>query len=474
MAISDESVDKIVESIGGKENINKVSHCVTRLRFSLNDESLVESDELEENELVKGSYSASGQFQVVIGTGTVDKVYDILVERTGIETSSDSEVKSDAEKNLNPFQKLIKTLGDIFIPIIPGIVTAGLLLGLNNILVGEGIFFEAQSLIDVYPQWEGFTQIVNLIANTAFTFLPALIGWSAVREFGGNPLLGIILGLMLIHPTLISPNEALQMDAIPQWNLFGLGINQIGYQGQVLPVLVSGWILTKIELFLREKVPDSIQLIVVAPVALLVTGFLSLILIGPITMEIGTWITTAIVSLFENFNTLAGFIYAGLNSLLVVTGMHHPFIALDTQLIAQNGFTYLWPVRVMSNIAQGSAALGMIFVSKNKNLQGTAGTSAVSAYLGVTEPAMFGVNIRFRYPFIFAMIGAAFAGGLVGFNGTRATLGIGGLPAFLNVFPEYWGSYFLAIGIAVVVPFVLTWWYGNKVAQNNPLATQEG
>ncbi|WP_138417926.1 PTS system trehalose-specific EIIBC component [Aquibacillus sediminis] len=456
MSVSKQSVQQIVEAIGGKDNINRVAHCVTRLRFSLQDEDKVNVDELENIDLVKGSFSSNGQFQVVIGQGTVNKAYEVLLDVTGMDGSSKKEVKEESAKKLNPFQRLVKVLGDIFIPILPAIITAGLLLGLNNILVGEGIFFDNQSIIDVYPQWQGFSEIVNLIANTAFTFLPGLVGWSAVTRFGGSPLLGIVMGLMLIHPSLMSANEALQQEVIPQWDLFGFGVNQIGYQGQVLPVLLAAYVLAKIEGFLKNRVHDSIQLLVVAPVTLLLTGFIAFIVIGPLSLAIGTGITDAVMALFGNYGGLAGFIYGGINSLLVVTGMHHTFIALDLQLIAAVGMTYLWPVRVMSNIAQGSSALAMMFVTNNKKLKGTALTSSISAFLGVTEPAMFGVNIRFKFPFISAMIGAAIAGMVVAMNGVEGTIGIGGLPGFLNIFTQFWGVYFLAMGIALIVPFVLT------------------
>jgi trehalose PTS system EIIBC or EIIBCA component len=461
MKVSNESVSRIIESIGGKENINRVTHCVTRLRFSLVDEDKVNVEALEKIDLVKGSFSANGQFQVVIGQGTVDKAYEVLLRITGMDGSTKKEMNEESTKKLNPFQRFVKVLGDIFIPILPAIITAGLLLGLNNILVGQGIFYEGKSVIDVHTQWKGFSEIVNLIASTAFTFLPGLIGWSAVTRFGGSPLLGIVLGLMMIHPSLMAANQALSQEVMPQWDLFGFGVNKIGYQGQVLPVLIAAYILSKLEKFLKSKVHDSIQLLVVAPLTLLITGFTVFVIIGPVSIIIGSGITDAVMALFDNFGGAAGFIYGGVNALLVVTGMHHTFIALDLQLIAAVGMTYLWPVRVMSNIAQGSSALAMMFVTKNKKLKGTALTSAISAFLGVTEPAMFGVNIRYKFPFICAMIGAAFAGSVVALNGVEGTIGIGGLPAFLNIFTEYWGVYFIATGMALIIPFLLTILYAK-------------
>jgi trehalose PTS system EIIBC or EIIBCA component len=452
-----EAAEKILQAVGGEENIAAATHCVTRLRFALVDEGKIDKDALENIDLVKGSFSANGQFQVVIGQGTVDKVYNELVEVTGIGRASKQEIKDAAEKNLNPLQRAIKALADIFIPILPAIVTAGLLMGINNILTGPGIFFHAKSLVDVYPQWKDFASIINLIANTAFTFLPALIGWSAVNKFGGNPLLGIVLGLMLVHPDLLNAWAYGSTKVIPKWDLFGLHIQKIGYQGQVLPVLVASYVLAKIEIFLKKRIPDAFQLLSVAPIALLVTGFLSFIVIGPITFVIANAITSAIVGIFHAAPALGGLIYGLLYAPLVITGMHHTFLAVDFQLIGSTGTTFLWPMVALSNIAQGSAALGMMFTTKDEKVKGLSFTSAISAYLGITEPAMFGVNLRFRFAFISAIIGSAIAGMFITINHVLApSVGVGGLPAFLSIRVQNWGPFFIGMAIAIIVPFVLT------------------
>lgn len=456
MNILDKDVSKIIETVGGEDNISSLTHCITRLRFDLKDESKVDKKELESISLVKGSFSANGQFQVIIGTGTVNKVYKRIMELYNIKNMTSEDKKKVSEKNLNILQKFVKILGDIFIPILPAIVATGLLLGLNNILVGKGVFFEGKSVIDVYPNWKDFSEIVNLIAGTTFVFLPGLVGWSAVTRLGGNPILGIILGLMMIHPSLMSANSALNLPEMPQWNLFGLHIDKIGYQGQVLPVLIASYILVKIENFLKKHIKEDFQLLLVAPITLLLTGFIVFIIIGPISMKIGILITDSIVKLFESYGAVAGGIYAGINSLLVVTGMHHTFIALDLQLIASVGMTYLWPVRIMSNIAQGSAALAMAYTKKDNKFKSLCITSAVSAFLGVTEPAMFGINIRYKFPFVISMIGASIGGFIVALNKTTGTIGIGGLPAFLNIPTKFWPSYFFAMGITISVTFILT------------------
>ncbi|AIQ68942.1 PTS system trehalose-specific EIIBC component [Paenibacillus graminis] len=465
MAINRQNVEEIVKAVGGKENIEAATHCVTRLRFALNDESQVDTDALEKNDLVKGHFSSQGQFQVIIGPGLVDKVYDEMISITGGSRATKDEVKTAASKKQNPLQQAIKTLADIFIPILPAIVMAGLLLGVNNILTGPGIFFDSKSLVEVYPQWKDFASIINTIASTAFTFLPALIGWSAVTRFGGSPLLGIVLGLILVHPDLLSAYgyaDAKVEGTVPVWNLFGWHVNKIGYQGQVLPVLVSAYLLARLERWLNKKVPDSFKLLIVAPVALLITGFLAFTVIGPITFVIANAITSGLVSIFGGFPALGGLIYGGLYALLVITGMHHTFLAVDIQLIGSEGGTFLWPMLALSNIAQGAAALGMMFVAKQEKTKGLAVTSSISAFLGVTEPAIFGVNVRFKYPFIFGMLGSAIAGVLLAMNNVLASsIGVGGIPGFLSIFPNQWGVFFIGMAIVLIVPFTATVLFGK-------------
>ena len=450
----------IVEAVGGIENIAAVTHCVTRLRFALNDEGEIDAEALENLSIVKGTFSANGQFQVVIGQGTVDKVYAAMAKETGIGEASKDDVKNAAAKKQNPLQRAIKTLADIFIPILPAIVTAGLLMGINNILANKGIFYKTQSLIEVHQQWVGVADMINIIANTAFVFLPALIGWSAVKRFGGNELLGIVLGLILVHPDLLNAwayGEALADGSIPTWNLFGLEVEKIGYQGQVLPVLFASWVLAKMEIFLKKRVMDSLQLLVVAPIALLVTGVLTFIIIGPITFTIGNLVTDGLVAVFDSYAILGGLVYGAIYAPLVITGMHHTFLAVDLQLIGSTGFTFLWPILALSNIAQGSAAFAMMLATKDKRLRGLSGTSGISAWLGITEPAMFGVNLRFKYPFIAAIIGSSIAAAFITLQKVQAnSIGVGGVPGIFSIVPSGWISFIIGMVIVIIVPFVIT------------------
>ncbi|UOQ46383.1 PTS system trehalose-specific EIIBC component [Halobacillus salinarum] len=457
---------EILEAIGGKENISAATHCVTRLRLALVDEGIVDQEKLNGIDAVKGFFSTNGQFQVVIGQGTVDKVYKELIALAGIGESSKEEVKEATKGKMNPLQRGIKTLADIFIPILPAIVTAGLLLGINNILTAPGIFFDDQSVIDVYPQWSDFANMIIVIANTAFTFLPGLIGWSAVKKFGGSPILGIVMGLILVNPELLnawSYGEAVKEGTVPHWNLFGLSIEKIGYQGQVLPVLVASYLLTKIEVFLRKKVADSIQLLVVGPVALLVTGFLTFIIIGPVTFAIGNGITDGLVAIFDHFAALGGLIYGGIYGVLVITGMHHTFLAVDIQLIGSTGTTFLWPMLALSNIAQGSAAFAIMAASKDDKLKGLGLSSGISAWLGITEPALFGVNLRFKYPFIIAISSSALAGLYISASGVKAnSIGVGGVPGIFSIVAEYWVPFLIGMAIVIIVPFVVTYLYAKR------------
>ncbi|MFA1793797.1 PTS system trehalose-specific EIIBC component [Bacillus velezensis] len=461
---------QIAEAVGGIENIEAATHCVTRLRFALIDETKVNQKMLDAIDIVKGSFAVNGQFQVVIGQGTVNKVYAELVKETGIGEASKDDVKKAAAQKMNPLQRSVKTLSDIFIPILPAIVTAGLLMGLNNILTAEGIFYSAKSIVQVYSQWADLANMINLIAGTAFAFLPALIGWSAVKRFGGSPLLGIVLGLMLVHPDLLNAwgyGAAEQNGDIPVWNLFGLEVQKVGYQGQVLPILLAAYLLARLELFLTKRTPEGIQLLVVAPVTLLVIGFLSFVIIGPITFAIGNALTAGLIAVFGQFSAIGGLLYGGLYSALVITGMHHTFLAVDLQLIGSKlGGTFLWPMLTLSNIAQGSAALAMMLITKDKKQRGLSLTAGISAYLGITEPAIFGVNLRYKFPFVIAMISSGIAGMFISVKGVLASsVGVGGVPGIFSIMSRYWGPFAIGMLIVLILPFAGTYGYARLKRQ---------
>lgn len=464
MAVSRDEVRDIISAIGGKENVSAATHCVTRLRLALKDDSKVDKVALDKINLVKGSFAANNQFQIVIGPGTVDEAYKVFVDETGVGESSKEDVKAAAAEKMNPLQRGIKTLGDVFIPILPAIVTAGLLLGLNNVLTAGGLFGK-ESLVQMFPQLKDLAEIINFIAAAPFIFLPALIGWSAMRVFGGSPLLGLVLGLILCHPGLASQYslgnaETGELTKIPQWDVFGLMINKLNYQGQVLPVLIAAWVLSKVEKFLNKRVHYSIKMLVVGPVSLLLVGFLSFVLIGPVALWLGTVITGVITAIFAKAGWLGGLVYGLVYAPLVITGLHHMFLAVDFQLMASKlGGTYLWPILAISNISQGSAAFAAWFIYKKRKMvkeEGLALTSTISAWLGVTEPAMFGVNIPLKYPFIAGVISTGIVGAIFGSQQLLGKVGVGGLPGIISINDPFRGTFLIGMIIALILPFVLT------------------
>lgn len=462
------SAAEILQAIGGKENIDAMAHCATRLRLVLKDESLVDEKELSEMDVVKGTFSTGGQYQIIIGSGTVNKVFAELESITGKEAAMTSEVKAEGNKNMNPFQRFVKMLSDIFVPIIPAIVAGGLLMGINNILTAPGIFYDKQSLIEVHNQFKGLAEMINIFANAPFTLLPILIGFSAAKRFGGNAFLGAALGMILVHPELMSaydyPKALEEGKEIPSWNVLGLEINQVGYQGQVLPMLVAAYILANLEKGLRKVVPAVLDNLLTPLLSILVTAFLTFLFVGPITRTLGYWLSDGLTWLYEFGGAIGGLIFGLLYAPIVITGMHHSFIAIETQLIADSastGGSFIFPIATMSNIAQGAAALAAFFIIKeNKKLKGVASAAGISALLGITEPAMFGVNLKLRYPFIGAIVGSGIGSAYISFFRVKAiALGTAGLPGFISISGQNngWLHYGIAMLITFIVAFAVTY-----------------
>ncbi|MHB7917437.1 sucrose-specific PTS transporter subunit IIBC [Staphylococcus borealis] len=461
------SAEDILEAIGGEDNLDAMAHCATRLRLVLNDESKVDEDALSNMDVVKGTFSTGGQYQIIIGSGTVNKVFNELEHITGKEASTTSDVKDKSTQNMNPLQRFVKMLSDIFVPIIPAIVAGGLLMGINNILTAPDLFYDHQSLIDVHSQFAGLADMINIFANAPFTLLPILIGFSAAKRFGGNPFLGAALGMILVHPSLMSaydfPKAVEAGKAIPHWDLFGLHINQIGYQGQVLPMLVAAYILATIEKGLRKVIPTVLDNLLTPLLSILVTAFLTFLFVGPITRQLGYWLSDGLTWLYDFGGAIGGFIFGLFYAPIVITGMHHSFIAVETTLIAdqaKTGGSFIFPIATMSNVAQGGAALAaFIIIKNNKKLKGVASAAGVSALLGITEPAMFGVNLKLRYPFIGAIIGSAIGSAYISFFKVKAiALGTAGLPGFISINPAHagWLHYFVGMLIAFIVSVAIT------------------
>lgn len=373
------------------------------------------------------------------------------------------DVKDAANQKLNPIQRFVKMLSDIFVPIIPAIVAGGLLMGLNNVLTASGLFFDDLSLIEAYPNMADLAALINTFANAPFVYLPVLIGFSAAKRFGGNSFLGAALGMLMVHPDLLNGNDyavAKLEGTVPVWNILGFNIEMVGYQSTVLPVLVASYILAQLEKFLRKIVPTVLDNLLTPLLSLFITGILTFTFVGPLTRSAGYFLTDGIVFLYETAGPIGGAILGFLYAPFVITGMHHSFIAIETQLLAdmaKTGGSFIFPTAAMANIAQGAAALAVLFITKSQKLKGVASASGISALLGITEPAMFGVNLKLRYPFFAALVGAAVANAYITLNNVLAVaLGAAGLPGIISIRPDSLIHYVIGMVIAFVVTFSLT------------------
>ncbi len=464
---------EILNCIGGGENVISSAHCATRLRLVLKDESKINMDALEQIELVKGNFNNGGQFQIILGTGIVDKVYAEFVKIGNVAEMTKEEVKQEAAKKMNPVQKLLKTLADVFVPILPALVASGLLMGINNILTAQGMFFADMSLVDAYPQIKDLADMINLASNAGFTFLPVLIGFSAAKIFGGTPILGAVIGAIMIHPDLLngySYGQALLDGTVPYWHIFGLPVAKVGYQGTVLPVIVSVFCMSFIEKRLRKVVPAMLDNIITPLVSVLVTAALTFLFIGPVMRTVGDAMTNAVMWLFFDLGPLGGLIYGVTYPLLVITGMHHSLVTAETQILANIqtlGGSPTFVVVACANCAQGAAALAvMMLMRKNAKMKSMASASGISAFLGITEPAIFGVNLKLRYPFYAALIGG-------GIGAAYATMmhvlsvsqGPCGLIGVICIRPDCMLQFLVSTIITIICTFIITILFGKTIGR---------
>ena len=441
---------EIYETLGGRSNLVSAAHCATRLRLVTVDNSKIDMKKLENIDGVKGVFSNNGQLQLIIGTGTVNKVYDAFLNVSGMTAATKEEVKAAAAAQQPIIKRMIKALGDVFVPILPAIVASGLMMGLVEAL-GKAIPAFAGS------DWYG---ILDLMANTAFTFLPVLIAVSAARVFGGNLFLGAVIGMIMIHPNLINAWSVGSMNVadIPVWHLFGLPIRQVGYQGHVIPVVIAVWLMCKIEKWMHKHVPEMIDLFVTPLSTVLITAFLTLGLIGPVfstaesyVLEFAGWIITV-------GHGVGAMIMGALYPFTVVCGIHHMYNVIEAGMLsAVDGLNIWMPIASAANFAQGAACLAVGLKSKKLKTKSVAIPSALSAALGITEPAIFGVNLRFVKPLICGMAGGA-VGALLGsiFQIGATSYGVTGIPGFLITLDYSW-QYAIVLVVSFVVSFVLTW-----------------
>ena len=462
-----EDARELLAAVGGRENIAAVSHCVTRMRFVLNDPAKADVPRIEKIKSAKGTFTQAGQFQVIIGN-TVNDFYNDFVAVSGIEGVSKDAVKSAAKQNQNRAQKVMSALAEIFAPLIPIMITGGLILGFRNCIDSMYLLENGtKTLVEVSQFWSGVDSFLWLIGEAIFHMLPVCICWSVTKKMGTTESLGIVLGLTLVSGQLLNAYSVATTAAadIPKWDFGFAQVNMIGYQAQVIPAMLAAFTLVYLEKFFRKICPAVISMIVVPFCSLVLSVMAAHFVLGPIGWAIGSAVSSAVYAGISGpfrviFGAIFGFVYAP----LVITGLHHMSNAIDLQLVADFGGTMLWPMIALSNIAQGSAVLGMIYLQrKNAAAQEVNVPSCISCYLGVTEPAMFGVNLKYNFPFLCGMIGSAIAGVVCTATSTTAnSVGVGGLPGILSIQPASMLSFAICMVIAIVIPFVLTVIMGKK------------
>ncbi|WP_152658554.1 sucrose-specific PTS transporter subunit IIBC [Oceanobacillus sp. CFH 90083] len=454
----------------GEDNIQAAAHCATRLRLVLKDDKNIDQQGLDNHPDIKGTFKQNGQFQIIIGPGDVNKVYKELTDATGIQEVSKDDLKaiSEGEKKPNPIMAFIKLLSDIFVPIIPALVAGGLLMALNNVLTSPDLF-GPKSVVEMFPAIEDVAGIINLLSSAPFAFLPILIGYSATKRFGGNPYLGAAMAMAMVMPDLVNGYavaNAIEDGTMSYWNIFGLDVAQAGYQGSVLPVLAVSWILANIEKFFHKRLANAFDFTFTPMFAVIITGFLTFIFVGPMMRSLSDGLTDSLVWLYQTTGGFGLGIFGTFYSAIVITGLHQSFPAIETMLladIAATGGSFIFPVASMANVAQGAACLAIFFVTKNQKQKGLASSASVSAMLGITEPAIFGVNLKLKFPFICGMIGAGIASAFIGFFHVLAVaMGPASVIGFISIAPDSIPIFLVGIVISMVIAFTLTFIYGKR------------
>ena len=453
---------QVIEAVG-KDNLVAAAHCATRLRLVLKDDSIINQKALDDNADVKGTFKTDGQYQVIIGPGDVNFVYAEIIKETGLKEVSTDDLKQIAAsgKKFNPIMALIKLLSDIFVPIIPALVAGGLLMALRNFLTSEGLF-GPQSIEQMVPAIKGLSEMIQLMSAAPFMFLPILVGISAAKRFGANQFLGAAIGMIMTTPDLGGAEKF--------WDIFGYHVTQTSYVYQVIPVLAAVWILAHLEKFFHKKLPSAVDFTFTPLLSVMITGFLTFTVVGPVMLLVSNGITDAIVWLYNTTSFIGMSIFGGTYSLIVMTGLHQSFPAIETQLLSawQNGSghgDFIFVVASMANVTQGAATFAVLFLTKNAKTKGLASSAGVSALLGITEPALFGVNLKYKFPFFCALIGSAVGALFAGLLQVIAvSLGSAGFLGFLSIDAKSIPFYFLCEVIAFAIAFALTYFYGKTKA----------
>ena len=466
---------RVLKDVGGAGNIVAAAHCATRLRLVLKNQDKVDQTAIDNDEDLKGSFLNAGQFQIIVGPGDVNEVHKHLIAAGAPEASKD-ELKEIASKQGNIVSRFIKTIADIFVPLIPVLVGGGMLMALNSLLTSKGIF-GPQAVIELFPEWADFADIVNLLSAAPFAFLPVLVGFSATKVFGGNPYLGMTMGAAMVSPALMNGYSVAKSlagvegtDPMQYWNLFGLQVQQAGYQGTVLPIMLVAFILSHIEKFFHKILKGTIDFIFTPTLTILITGFLTFLLVGPPMFQAGTWLGESINWLYTVAGPLGGLLFGTFYAFIVMTGMHQAFPPIEMSLWATGG-SFIFVVASMSNVAQGGAAAGVALTTKNKKIKGIASAAAPSAFLGITEPAMFGVNLALRWPFYIAIASAGIGAMLASILNVKAkALGAAGYIGFPSIIPNTgagWAGFFGCLILTTVIAFVASFIWGKKVEAGN-------
>jgi len=471
---------RVLAAVGGPDNISAAAHCATRLRLVLVDQDKVNQAALDNDVDVKGTFVAGGMYQIIIGPGDVDIVYDHMVTEGGVREVSKDEAKQVAAEKDNVVIRLIKTIADIFVPILPALIAGGLMMAINNVLTAEGLFGE-QSIVGMFPAVADYASLINMISSAAFAFLPVLIGFSAVKRFGGNVYLGAAMGAAMVSGELTNAYNITQATAdgtIEYWNIFGLQVAQIGYQAQVIPVLFVSWLLVLVEKRFHKIFKGTADFLLTPLFTMLITGFLAFVVVGPLTRILADGITDGLAWLYTTAGPLGGLIFGALYSPIVVTGLHQSFPAVELPLIAEGG-SFIFPIASMANVAQGAVCLAVFLKAADAKLKGMSGASAASALFGITEPAIFGVNLRLRWPFFIGIGAAAVGGALVALFDVRAlALGAAGLVGFVSIRPSDIPLYLLSMAVTFALAFGGAFFYAStrgraSIAGTNPAETLE-
>ena len=469
----------ILTYVGGPGNIDAAAHCATRLRLVLNDVRRVDQKALDKDPDLKGTFTAGGMFQIIVGPGDVDFVFSEMVAKGDVKEVSKDEAREAGAKKGNPASILIKTIADIFVPILPALIAGGMMMALNNVLTAEGLF-GSQSLVQRWPRLGDYANLINMISSGAFAFLPILVGYSSAKRFGGNVYLGAAMGAAMVSTSLLPASsmsdetarvnfwnyQATISNAADHWTLFGMHIDKIGYQSMVIPVLCVTWILSVIEKWLHKRLSGTTDFLLTPLATLLLTGFLAFVVIGPITREMSNWITDGLAWTYNTLGAIGGAFLGMTYSPIVVTGLHQSFPAVELPLIAEmnNGGSgsFIFPIASMANVAQGAAALAVSFKTRDAKMKALAGAGGASAVVGITEPAIFGVNLRLRWPFFIGIGVASLGGAAVALLHIHSqALGAAGFMGFASIVPQDIPKYLFLEATVFVLAFSAAFAYGS-------------